>query len=66
MGYFRLAFGAFQRDYIFKKTTGHQRRPSPMSKERATILNNLSKPALIGIMLACLVGVFLVQGKLNT
>jgi len=37
-----------------------------MSKERATILNNLSKPALIGIMLACLVGIFLVQGKLNT
>ena len=37
-----------------------------MSKERATILNNLSKPALIGIMLTALVGVFLVQGKLNT
>ena len=37
-----------------------------MSKERATILNNLSKPALIGIMLVCLFGVFLAQGKHNT
>lgn len=37
-----------------------------MSKERVTILSNLPKPALIGIMLGCLIGVFLVQGKLNT
>jgi hypothetical protein len=36
-----------------------------MSKERATILNNLPKPALFGIMLTSLVGVFLVQSKLN-
>ena len=37
-----------------------------MNKERVTIFNNLSKPALIGIMLVCLFGVFLAQGKLNT
>ena len=37
-----------------------------MSKERVTILSNLPKPALIGTMLGCLIGVFLVQGKLNT
>jgi len=36
-----------------------------MSKERATIFNNLPKPALIGVMLVSLVGAFLMQGKLN-
>jgi hypothetical protein len=37
-----------------------------MSQKRATILNTLPKPALIGIMLVCLAGIFLMQGQLNT
>ena len=37
-----------------------------MSKDRATILDTLPKPVLIGIMLACLLGIYLSQDQLNT
>ena len=37
-----------------------------MSETRANVLDNLPKPALIGIFIASVVGIFFVQGQLNT